>query len=57
MPQWITKVKAIVDEKELEYFGDYIEADTQENARKWCEENGKGFLIVTDQFLVEEIEE
>ena len=29
MPRWITKVHTIQDGKLIEYFGDYIDAETQ----------------------------
>ena len=57
MPRWITKVHTIQDGKLIEYFGDYIDAPTQEDAIEITQTTGRGYLKVTDQMLVEEINE
>jgi hypothetical protein len=57
MPRWITKVHTLQDGKLIEYFGDYIDATTQEEAIEITQTTGRGYLKVTDQMLVEEINE
>ena len=54
MPQWITEVKT---KDGLTYFGDYIEAETQEQANVVVQSTGSGCMVVTDKILVTEIDE
>ena len=54
MPKWITEVNT---KDGLTYFGDYIDADTQEHANEIVQSTGRGYMVVTDKMLVEEIEQ
>lgn len=54
MPLWITEVNT---KDGLTYFGDYIDADTQEKANEIVQSTGRGYMKVTDKMLVEEINE
>jgi hypothetical protein len=58
MAKWITIVTTFcpIEGTKL-FYGDYIEAETQDEAQEWCNNNGKGYFTVTDQIFVEEVEE
>lgn len=56
MPKWITIINSYDPIYGVRVFlGDLVEAKTQDEAQKWCEENGRGYLVVTDQIFIEEV--
>lgn len=55
MKTFVTKIKAI-DYKTGElktWLGQYIQAETKEEAQKYCNENGLGYCEVTDELVTE----
>lgn len=55
MKKWITEVTTIdvVTNEIKTWMCDTIEAPTRELAQEWCEKNGKGYLTVTGECVVE----
>jgi hypothetical protein len=57
MPKWITIINSYDPIYGVRVFlGDLVEAKTQDEAQEWCEENGRGYLVVTDQIFIEEVD-
>jgi hypothetical protein len=57
MPKWITVINSYDPIYGVRVFlGDFVEAETQDEAQDWCEKNGKGYLVVTDQVFIEEVD-
>lgn len=59
MTLWLTHIYALspLDGQKRLYFGPYIPGETREDAQEYCENNGLGYLWVTDQMIVSEIPE
>jgi len=58
MKRWVTEIKAIdpnaPDKGVILWFGPYVEANTLEEAEKYCQDNGLGYCKVIGK-LIEEI--
>lgn len=59
MPLYSTTLLAIdpVDGILKKWDGDYIMADSKEDAEDWCRDNQKGYLKVEEKFISEDLKD
>lgn len=56
MYKWLTEIyaKCPIDGTIKKFCGQHIEAPTRKLAHQYCQQNGLGYLFVTDKYLVAE---